>query len=191
MQKNIKIKNSFEKAFSAIKGRKSIPMIFLIALFLCITYSRYIKTLAFVVLFIVIGGLSKFYHRLFRSTLGIDLVLFLTIMISLAYRNLLLSLFAGWLGLVAADTIGQKFSHMSLVSLVSLTIVALTSRLLLGLPTAMAAIVLTVAFEAVSAVFYYFMGSPPDKIALFLASHFIFNLFLILSFSGQLIVWMV
>jgi hypothetical protein len=150
-----------------------------------ILYSRFIWQIFFLVVFIALGGISKIYHRLFKSTIGIDLVFFTTIMLSLVYRNMFFSLINAWLGLIIADTVAQKFSHTSIVSLVGLTCIVLIARFL-PFSLIISAVILDIIFEIYSAVSYALLGSPPDKIIIYFATHFLFNMFLIFTFAEGL-----
>ncbi len=174
-----------KKVFPVIKDRKKLIVIFLILVIFGITYSRYLKALFFLAIFIAAGGASKFYHRLFKTSVGIDLVFFTTIMISLVYKNLFFSLLNAWLGLIIADNFGQKLSYTSIVSLVGLSIIAIAAKFM-PFSFLISAIVLTIIFEIYSVISYNLLGSSLDKIAVYFATHFAFNIFLILSFAESL-----
>jgi hypothetical protein len=181
-----KTEGLLKNAFSLLKNRLKVALLFIMLLLLTLAYSRYLKAGIFVIIFIIMGGISKFYHRFFKSTLGIDLVFFGTIMTALAYKNQTLSLVVAWVGLIAADTIALKFSHTSIVSLIGLTIISLISGFVSFLPFTVAAMILLIIFEAISILLYLLLGSTYDKIAIFLISHFIFNVILIFMFAESL-----
>jgi hypothetical protein len=183
-----KTSSSLEKIFPLIKNRARMVVVFGILFVLTIMFSSYIKAGLFILLFIALSGVSKFYHKFFKSTIGVDLVFFTTMMIALAYNNILLTLIIAWPGLIIADSLGTKFSHTSVVSLIGLTIIALVAKLLMStlLPFIISAIILMVIYETITCVAYYFLGSSFDKIAVFLVSHLMFNLFLIFSFAQSL-----
>jgi hypothetical protein len=61
--------------------------------------------------------------------------------------------------------------------------VILLSKFLLFLPYIAALIVLTILFEIITSISYYFLGSSLDRILIFLFSHLAWNLFLIISFA--------
>jgi hypothetical protein len=186
-----KIKEILEKIFIFIKDKKRLVLIALILLVLGFAFSQYVKTLIFVAIFIALGGISKFYHRFFKSTVGIDLILYTTLMAAIVYRNMFFSFAVGWVGLIIADSLGMKFSYTSIISLSGLTVVILMSRFFIGLPIIFSLILLTVIFEIVSILMYYFMGSSPQKILIFLISHLLFNLFMIFTFTETLVMYMI
>lgn len=174
-----------KKAFNAIKVKKRIMIILIILIILGVTYSAYLKSFFFLLISIAAGGISKIYHRFFKSSAGIDLVFFTTIMISLVYRNLFFSLANAWIGLIIADNIGHKFSYTSIVSLFGLTLIAIVARFL-PFPILISALLLTILFEIFSIVAYNLLGSSFDKILVYLVTHFTFNLFLIFGFAQSL-----
>jgi hypothetical protein len=186
-----KIIHYLKDAFLLVRNRARIILVFILLLAITLAYFRYLKAAIFVIVFIFLGGVSKIYHRFFRSTIGIDLVFFTTIMTAIAYRNPVLSLVVGWAGLVIADTIGTRFSYTSVVSLIGLTSVALVSGFIVFLPVIISGFILLVIFEIISVLLYVLLGSSYDKILLFLISHFLFNIFMILSFAGSLYAVMV
>lgn len=182
----INLKKELEKLFPLVKNRARVIAILLIFFTLGIAYSRYLKVGIVAIAFIAMAAFSKIYHRIIKTTMGIDLVFFTTVMVALVYRNILLSLVVGWIGLIAADTISSRFSYTSIISLICITIISFAAGLLGGLPLAISAIILMILFEIIAALLYSLMGSSIDKIALFLISHFLFNLFMIISFAESL-----
>ena len=180
------VRMHLEKLYPLIKNRARIIIILTLFLILTLFYYRFVKISIYVIAFIIVGGLSKFYHRFLKSTIGIDLVLFTTIMTALVYKSVILSLIVGWLGLVIADTIGSRFSYTSFVSLIGLASVSIVSQLIISLPIIAGAIILIIIFEIISAIFYVLMGSSPQKITVFLVSHLLFNVFMILNFATGL-----
>ena len=177
-----KFSENLKKAFPFIKDKKKVIMISVILVIIGLLYSQFIWQIFFLAVFIALGGISKLYHRLFKSTIGIDLIFFTTIMLSLVYRNLFFSLINAWLGLIIADTLAQKFSHTSIVSLVGLTGIVLIAGFM-PFSLLISAVILDIIFEIYSAVAYYFLGSSPDKILIYFASHFLFNMLLIFTFA--------
>ena len=183
----MKQKNGFlVKGSLIVKHRARLILVSLILLAAFLVFSEYIKATVFVLIFIALSSVSKIYHRLFRSTLGIDLVFFSTVMTALVYKNILLSLIVAFPGLILADTVGTKFSPTSIVSLILLTVVSAAAKLLSGLPLIYAAIILLVIFEAGAWALYNLQGSSLDKVLLFVSSHFVFNMFMIFTFSETL-----
>jgi hypothetical protein len=180
-----------KKAFAWMKKNSRLVLFGLLALFILMLFSSYIKAILFTIVFVALGAISKIYHRFFRSTVGIDLVLFFSLISSLVYNNIIVSFIVGFVGLAFADSLAMRFSHTSLISYVGLTAAILSSTILHGLPLQAALIILTVLYELVSVFLYNLMGSSLDKILVFLSTHILFNLFLILSFSRQLAAWMV
>jgi hypothetical protein len=176
-----------KKIFSLLENRTRLTIIFVILFLLGVAFSEYLIAALFSIIFIVVAGLSKIYHRFFKSSLGIDLVFFTTAVTAVAYQNFLLSFFVGWLGLIIADTLGTRFSHTSLITLIGLTIIILAGGFVSGLPVLIALILLLIVFNLAAGISYLVMGSPPGKVMLFVLSHFLFNLFLILSFAEELI----
>ncbi|MFH2019970.1 MAG: hypothetical protein ABIJ34_01020 [archaeon] len=158
----------------------------LVVLFVVMIYSSYLKSIIVSILFIFLSGISKIYHRYFKSTIGIDFICFLTLMISLVYNNILLSFLVGFAGLIIADVLGTRLSHTSLVSMIGITAIILASGLFNRFPLTLSLVVLTLAFEIISVIFYNLLGSSPDKIIIFFVTHFAFNMFLIFTFSGMI-----
>jgi len=179
---NKTFQESLKSLYSHIKKNKKIVLLSFIILFLILTYSQYIKTLIVSIIFILFSSISKIYHKFFKSTIGIDLVLFLTLIISITY-NQFLGFFVGFSGLILADMIATKINYTSLISLIGLTMVILLSKFLINFPIIIGMIILTLIYELISVILYYLMGSSPQKIFIFLISHIIFNLFMILSFA--------
>jgi hypothetical protein len=139
----------------------------------------------FLAIFIALGSVSKIYHRVIKSSVGIDLVFFTTLMITLVYKNLFFSLVNAWVGLILADSIGQRFSYTSVVSLIGLSIIAVVARFM-PFSIVISAIMLTVLFEIYSVLSYSLLGSSVDKIIVYFVSHFAFNMFMILTFASGL-----
>ncbi len=180
------IKKALNKIFSIFQNRLRFVLIMVILFLVVAFFMQYIKAIIIAIIFIILAGLSKFYHRFFKSSLGIDLVFFTTLMICLAYNNMFLSFLVGWLGLIIADTIGSRFSYTSVISLSALSIVILVSRFFSGIDIMLSAIILTIIYDSAAVFLYTLMGSTYNRIIVFLASHFFFNLFLIVNFSRML-----
>jgi len=171
------------KNIYAYLNKKSSLLIILLIIILLLNLNR-IKAILFSVIFILLSSVSKIYHRFFKSTIGIDLVLFFSIMISLVYKNILLALLTSWIGLMLADIIGTRLSHTSLISIIGLTIIIILSKFFIYSLSSL--IILTIIYEIIVIVFYYLMGSSIDKIAIFLVSHFLFNMLMITGVAEPL-----
>ena len=180
-----RLRDYLKKAFPFVKDKTKLVVISVILIIFGILYSRFIWQIIFLAVFIALGGISKIYHRIFKSTIGIDLVFFTTIMLSLVYRNMFFSLINAWLGLIIADTVAQKFSYTSIVSLIGLTCIVLIARFL-PFSLILSAVILDIIFEIYSAISYALLGSPPDKIIIYFVTHFLFNMFLIFTFAESL-----
>ncbi|MBN2367531.1 hypothetical protein JXC34_00805 [Candidatus Woesearchaeota archaeon] len=171
-----------KKLFSEVKKRQRLIIISIIVLLLFLAYSKFF----IIVIFISLAGISKIYHRFFKSSIGIDLVFFTGIMASLVYSPVL-GLIVSWAGLIIADTLGSRFTHTSVMTLFGLTIVALLSKFFALLPIVTAAIMLTIIFEVLMVLLYHFViGSSPQRIFLFISTHLCFNLLLIMNFAVSL-----
>jgi hypothetical protein len=182
----IKHRNFLEFGFDSIMKNKKVLLIFIIVAVLAIKNLQHIRTAMFIIIFILLSGISKLYHQFFKSSIGIDLVFFTTVMTVLVYHNSALGLIVAWPGLIIADIAGKRFSYTSLVSLIALTIVALTGGFLI-FPITLSAFILIIIYETVSILFYYYvLGSSIEKIGIFLLSHFVFNAFLVLTFADSL-----
>jgi len=176
------MEKQLKKIYAWYKKRQRIIVILLIATLLTILLSDYVKRIIVTIIFIGLAGISKIYHRFIKTYVGIDLVLYLTLIIALVYKNTFLAMCVGWIGLILADSIGTRFSHTSFVSLIAVTIVVVVSKLFV-LPLILNMIILTIVYELIAAALYYVMQSSIDKIIIFLVSHMLFNLFLIFSFT--------
>ena len=180
------LKKNLKKTFKLFESKKRLIIVFLILMFLALTFSQYIKTISIIVIFIVLGGVSKLYHRLFKSTLGIDLIFFTTLLTSLVYKNIIIAVIVAYISLIIADNLGSRLNYTSLISLIGLTSTILLSKFLITLPLIISMIILTLTFEIISGILYYFMGSSPQRILLFITSHLLFNLFMIFSFGKNI-----
>ena len=175
-----------KKAFSFLKKHKRIVLIIAIALFISITFFAQVKKIIFILIFIALSSVSKLYHKIFKSTFIIDVVLFLTLMTCLVYKNTLLGLIVGIPSLLLSDYFAAKLSHFSLVSLLGIGIVVFLSHFIVSLPLLISLLILTILYEIYACITYYFLGSSPGRILVFLASHFISNMIMIFSFATQL-----
>ncbi|AJF61639.1 TPA: hypothetical protein HA239_03890 [Candidatus Woesearchaeota archaeon] len=173
-----------KETFKKLKSRNTgvILLIFIIIVLM----SGVLRQIFFAAIFIAAAGLSKIYHRFFKSSLGIDLVLYTTLMVSFVYRDIILSLVVGWAGLVVADAVGQKFNYTSFVSVIGLTAVVLLSNLFIGLPLVTSLIALTIVYELIASSLYFMMGSSFARILTFAGSHLLFNLIIITSLTDIL-----
>jgi hypothetical protein len=182
------MKNFLKTIYTYSKKNIKLVLITFILLFTFILLSEQVKVIFVTIIFIILASLSKIYHRFFKSTIGIDLILFLTLIISYRYNNPLLSFFVGYISLILADLIGSKISHTSVVSLISLTFVILLSRILFLFDLVPTFIFLTILFEIITIFLYkYVLSSSLPRILTYLFSHFIFNMILILNFTELII----
>lgn len=177
-------KMDLKEIFKKLKNKNTL--LILLILIIIALMSSVLKQIFFAALFIFIAALSKFYYRFFKSTLGFDFVLYGTLMISLVYTNFILSFMVAWIGLIFADMLAQKFNHNSLISLFGLTIIVLISKLFIGYPILVSLILLTLLYELIVSVLYFFAGSNWSKILVFVSSHIIFNMILITSLTNLL-----
>lgn len=178
------LNKKLKKTFEIITKYKSIILIFFILIFSSLVFTS-IRAIMFSMLFILLGSISKLYHRFFKSTLGIDLILFFTLLIHQNYHNFLLAFIVGWVSLIIADTLSLRFSYTSIISLIGLTAIIFISKFI-TLPIIFTLILLTIIYEIITVLLYYLMGSSLDKILMYLISHLIFNMFLIFSFAEKL-----
>ena len=174
------IDKPLQRLFNEIKKRKTLFLIILILLVLGLFFLSYVKNFLVVILFVVIGALSKIYHKFFKSSLSLDLVLFLTLITLFTY-NVLSAFIVAYLGLLGGDYLAGKLRHTSLISLFCLGTIIFIGSLFLGIPIKISLIILLIIYNIISAVIYYFLGSPIQRIITYLLSNFSFNLFLILS----------
>jgi hypothetical protein len=180
----MKLVKIFSDAFRSINANRKVLLALLI-LFSLITFSQFLKKSLVIVLFLVIGSISKIYHRFVKSSLGIDLVFFLTMMLAIVYGPML-AIVIGLIMKIAADYIANRFSHTTLITLAALFIPILFAKALIGLPLVTALFILTLIFEIISSVLYHFIGSSPGNIVLYAVSHFLFNAFLIINLGPWL-----
>ena len=164
--------------FSFLKKKHFLIIVLLLLIILLNLNS--IKPLIFAAAFIVISGFSKFYHRFFRSTLGVDTILYFSLIISLKYGPML-GILVAWPSLFLADFIANRLSHTSIATLIGLTAVILAARIFTF--TAFSLVVLTLMYETIMVIQYYMLGSRLDKIGIFLISNLLFNLALISSLT--------
>lgn len=169
--------------FVFLNKHKKIVLVTLIALFVTLTFFAQIKKIIFMVIFIAISSVSKLYHKIFKSTIIIDVVLFLTTVTCLVYKNTILGLIVGVSGSLLADYFAQKLNPYSLVTLTGTVICIFFSKFLFSLPLIIALVILTILFELFTCITYYFLGSSFDKILVFLISHVISNMIMIFSFA--------
>lgn len=175
-----------QKVFGFLKKHKKIILIILISLFVILMFFEQVKKIIFILIFIALSSVSKLYHKIFKSTIIIDVVLFTTLLVSLVYKNIFLGFVVGIPSLLLADYFGAKLSHYSLVSLIGLGIVILLSQFIGFLPLTISLIILTIIYELYACFLYYLLGSSPTQIIMFVVSHFISNMIMIFSFATYL-----
>jgi|APSaa5957512622_1039677.scaffolds.fasta_scaffold69443_2 hypothetical protein len=180
----VKKSNKLKLMFDFIKKHKRIILIITILLFTSLLLLDYVKAVFYSIIFIGISSVSKTYQRIIKSSIGIDLVLFSTLMISLAYHNIVLTFLVSYISLILADIIGTKLSHTSLVSLIGLTIIIFVSSFNFGLNIMYTMILLSLVYSIITSLLYYYMlGSSPQRISLYFFSQIIFNLIIIINLS--------
>jgi len=166
-------------------------LVFGIIIFLLVlNYHAYIKRTIIIALFIGCASVSKLYQRFINVSIGINLILFSALLISLVYQDLTSAMLVGWVSIVMADFIAKKFSYYSFFSLINITVTILISSLFFGRHLIISLIALTIIYEALDSLLYYLAGSSPHNILTYATSHFIFNMFLILSLANKLSVIM-
>jgi hypothetical protein len=176
MKRNLK--NYLQESFSYVIGNKRFILVVALTFMLMVVYFSILKNILLIVFLIAIASVSKMYHRLFRSHLGIDLVFFSCIIA--AYRfGTATGLFVGWTSLVAADLLAGRFSHTSLISLIGLGTISIITPLFSEIPFITAGIIITVIYEIIVLPLYFLLGSDLFKILTFLVSHLVFNVFVI------------
>lgn len=180
----VKKNNYLKTLYNLIRKHKRIILITTILLFASLLLLDYVKAVFYSIIFIALSSVSKIYQRFFKSSIGIDLVLFSTLMISLIYQNIILTFLASYISLILADVIGTKLSHTSLVSLIGLTVIIFVSTINLGLGIMYSMIVLSILYSIITSLLYYYMlGSSPQRIGLYFGSQMIFNLIIIANLS--------
>ncbi|NTV24472.1 MAG: hypothetical protein HGA85_08990 [Nanoarchaeota archaeon] len=181
--------SELKRAFTYLKDRTRIILLCLVLLVIGTMFYNIFKAAFFIVLLTAVAGVSKVYHRFFKSSVGVDFVLFSTIIVAIAYKNIMFTMITGWTSLIVADTLGSRFSHTSIISLIGLSAVAVISPLLSPLPIIYWAVLLTLIFQVIAAALYSIMGSGLDRLAVFLVTHALFNYFLIFSFAEEIILF--
>ncbi len=177
------ISKHFKKIFEILKKNKRLVLVSIILLFVSLVFFEQVKKIIFVMIFIAISSISKLYHRIIKSTVIIDIVLFVTMLTALVYKNSILGLVVAIPSLILSDQFARKLSHFSLVSIFGLIIIVFLSQILLSLPLNLAMIILTIVYEIYAIAAYYLLGSSPSRILIFFVSHFVSNMILIFSFA--------
>ena len=179
------IDKPLQKVFKAIEKRKKLVLIGFIILILAVAYSSYVKNIIIMAFFIVIAAVSKIYHKFFKSTLSLDLVLFTTL-VSVFTMGVLPAFVVAYLGRIGGDYLSGRLKHTTLISLFCLTLIILIANLFVDLPVMFSLIVILIIYNIISAVLYYFIGSSFQKILVYLISNLSINLFLIFTFGNMI-----
>lgn len=186
------MKKELNKIFSLLKKNKRLIFIIILSLLIIniITnkYIIFLKQLIYSIILFSISSLTKVYHRFIKTTISIDLIFFSTILITFAYKNILLSIVLGIISLIIADFLSDKLSYTSLISIFCLSITIILSIFLININNILKLNIILISFfllilyEFFASLLYNSLGSSKEKIILFLISHFSFNFFLIINF---------
>ena len=130
----VNLKKKLKIVFDYLTKHKNITLLSLILILSLLFFSQYLKHVFISIIFILIAGISKVYQRFLKNTLGLNLILFPTLMIGLVYKNTILALSVGWISLILADYVAIKLSHTSLVSLFGITLIVFLSKLFYTFP---------------------------------------------------------
>jgi len=179
------IDKPLQRLFNEIKKRKRLFLVGLILLIFALIFSNHVKNFLIIILFVMISAISKLYHKFFKSSLSLDLVLFLSL-VTVFTMNSLSAFVVAWLGLLLGDYLAGKLRHTSLISLLCLSTIILVANLFTGLHLIFSFITLLIIYNIMSAIIYYFLGSSPQRILMYLISNLSFNLFLILTFGNMI-----
>ncbi|MBT4351204.1 hypothetical protein HOD20_01625 [archaeon] len=180
------ISKYLKKVFDLIRKNQKLSMIIVIIILLCIMYFSIIKNVLILILLVFLSAISKLYHRLFKNYLGIDFVLFSCVAASFMF-GWKVGMIVGWISLILADYFGNRLSHTSLISLITLVIISFIPNIITGQTFFVIGIVSTFTFEVIAAPLYMLMGSDVPKTITFLSSHFLFNLIIFMNLSNFII----
>ncbi len=136
----------------------------------------YVKTLAMMAFFIVLGAVSMVYNRWLKLSLGIEFIM-LGLVITSIVSGRLPGLVVGILGLFLAEVIAERFTYSTFVSFIGLVVVALIAPIVFDQTNSItsAGIILTVVYDAIIIPGYLLLGSSIGRSALFVVTHIAFN----------------
>ena len=159
-------------------------------LFSLLSLIRYFIIVFIVLISILLGALSTMYQRITVIPLGVDLVVFVTVLNGVAYGSFVGAL-VGFCSYFLGQVLTARFNHTTFVSLPAITFLGILAGLFSEVSIAPLGFTLTVVFDAIVIPIYLFLGSDWFKSAVFVVGHIAVNYWLFYHLAGIILEVMV
>ena len=136
----------------------------------------YVKIIAIMMFFIILGAVSMIYNRWIKLSLGVEFIMLGLVITSIALGRLP-ALVVGMVSLFMAEVIAERFTYSTFVSFIGIAVVSLTAPNVFSQTDSITStgIIMTVIYDAVIIPGYLMLGSNFGRSALFVITHIIFN----------------
>lgn len=150
----------------------TILILFLVFFFFSIL--RFFLVFLIVLSCILLGALSTLYQRITVISLGIDLIVFFTVVAGAAFGPLV-GAFVGFSSYFLGQVITNRFNQTTFVSLPAVTLMGLLAGFFASYPIATLGITLTILFDFIIVPIYLLMGSSWFRSTVFVVGHILTN----------------
>lgn len=179
-------RRSLSALFYFLMGIGALFIITLAAYFMM----QNIRMIFFVSLLLVLGTLTNSMNRFLPFTTGFELILMGVVLCSIAY-NPVIGIMLGVISLAISEIFMMKFKLGILFSFIGIIVVAFISSFLRDADISGLGIFLTFLYDFIIIPGYYFTGSNPVKLAVFSATHILFNIWAFSKLAPHLLGLMV
>ena len=146
-------------------------------LFIVILYlSTHYKKIFFITLLTVVGSLSLIYVRFIKQAyvLGVELVMFATIVCGYAYGSLLGAI-VGFITITVSQFYSGRFKISTLISIIMVPFIGFISHYFNFIEIQKLGIILIIIYDLIILPLYYITGSRLSSVVIYFITHILFN----------------
>ncbi|MBI2133356.1 hypothetical protein HYU11_01600 [Candidatus Woesearchaeota archaeon] len=175
----------FQRLKDKYRRHALVALAFLLVVLL---FGASIKPVLVVVLFIILGSFSTFYHNYFRSPVNFELVKLFTIVGSVAYGSSA-GIIIGVPSVIIGRALSGRLDQDTLTSIAAMVLIAVLASMFRTADITVIGIMLVVVYYVVISPFIVLFGENRGYEAVYILTNIIFNMILFIKIAPLLLNW--
>jgi hypothetical protein len=167
-----------DKVESISKNKKAIFIFFLIFM-IVLYFGIHYKKIFFIFVLTLIGSMSLIYQRFLKEAyvLGVELVMFSTIMCAYAYGHLI-GIIVGFITIFVSQVYSGRFKFSTLISIIMVPVIGFLTPFFRHIEISILGIILVSVYDVIILPFYYLTGSRISSVVIYFFTHLLFNIWM-------------
>ncbi len=177
--------SELEKRFPDLGPAKRKLKIIFLTLAILLILGFFSKDILIVSLLTIAASFSMIYNLFIRVSLGVELVLFATVLCSVAY-GYKVGIPVGLVSLFSAEIISMKMSYNTFISFIGIAVVGFAASFG-NMHITTWGILMTILYDLIIIPGYLMTGSNPAKSFIFVATHIPWNIWVFSAFAPRIL----